>query len=341
MEKCPQLLDLIPQDREWVLKNRTGVKGERGPESSEEKKLELRLGLGPPGEGNAWINKSNIREDHPLFDFGYFPNTASANRGFSDTASEQQQNLSQTHKFSSTKPPFLHPQRLPVMAKEPSRPCHPSLGELQVAQKNKGFPPSAANPAGNNNNSQKRRAAPPPVVGWPPIRSFRKNLASSSSSKPISESDHQNVPPNKMVFSDKPEETSRKGMFVKINMEGVPIGRKVDLKAYGSYEHLSSAVDELFRGLLAAQRDSSPGVGNQNKQEGENAIITGLLDGSGEYTLVYEDNEGDRMLVGDVPWHMFVSTAKRLRVLKSSEASGLSVGSSSKQERMRLLSRMK
>jgi len=27
-----------------------------------------------------------------------------------------------------------------------------------------------------------------------------------------------------------------------------------------------------------------------------------LLDGSREYTLVYEDNEGDRMLVGDVPW---------------------------------------
>lgn len=30
--------------------------------------------------------------------------------------------------------------------------------------------------------------------------------------------------------------------------------------------------------------------------------IGGLLDGSGEYTLVYEDHEGDRMLVGDVPW---------------------------------------
>lgn len=30
--------------------------------------------------------------------------------------------------------------------------------------------------------------------------------------------------------------------------------------------------------------------------------ITGLLDGRGDYTLVYEDSEGDRMLVGDVPW---------------------------------------
>lgn len=85
-------------------------------------------------------------------------------------------------------------------------------------------------------------------MGWPPIRSFRKNLASSSSSKPTTES--QNVVPNKTP-GDKPAETCRKGMFVKINMDGVPIGRKVDLKAYDSYEKLSSGVDELFRGLLA------------------------------------------------------------------------------------------
>ena len=35
---------------------------------------------------------------------------------------------------------------------------------------------------------------------------------------------------------------------------------------------------------------------------GEQEVITGVLNGSGEYTLVYEDEEGDQMLVGDVPW---------------------------------------
>jgi auxin-responsive protein IAA len=34
----------------------------------------------------------------------------------------------------------------------------------------------------------------------------------------------------------------------------------------------------------------------------EQEVITGVLNGSGEYTLVYEDEEGDQMLVGDVPW---------------------------------------
>lgn len=86
------------------------------------------------------------------------------------------------------------------------------------------------------------------MVGWPPIRSFRKNLASPSASKPAAES--PNAVPNKGI-NEKPVEVSRKSLFVKINMDGVPIGRKVDLTAYDSYERLSTAVDELFRGLLA------------------------------------------------------------------------------------------
>lgn len=87
-------------------------------------------------------------------------------------------------------------------------------------------------------------------MGWPPIRSFRKNLASGSSSKLASDSEA--VVENKSSDS-KPKESSSKTMFVKINMDGIPIGRKVDLKAYDSYEKLSYAVDELFRGLLAGE----------------------------------------------------------------------------------------
>ncbi|KAI3777867.1 hypothetical protein L1987_47670 [Smallanthus sonchifolius] len=151
-----------------------------------------------------------------------------------------------------------------------------------------------------------KRSAPAPVVGWPPVRSFRKNIASSSS-KP--------APAKKEKMVD----SCQKGFFVKINMIGVPIGRKVDLNAYDSYEKLFVAVDQLFRGLLAAQNDTSGGRVNGNHEHDK--AITGLLHGNGEYSLVYEDNEGDRMLVGDVPWHMFVSSVKRLRVIKSSEIS--------------------
>jgi auxin-responsive protein IAA len=42
--------------------------------------------------------------------------------------------------------------------------------------------------------------------------------------------------------------------------------------------------------LRAAQRDPAAA-------DGKLLAIAG-----GEYTLVYEDDEGDKMLVGDVPW---------------------------------------
>ncbi|KAG2315780.1 hypothetical protein Bca4012_066631 [Brassica carinata] len=173
-----------------------------------------------------------------------------------------------------------------------------------------------------------KRTAPGPVVGWPPVRSFRKNLASTSSSKLGNESSLGGQV-NKSGDGEKQVKPSkREGMFVKINMDSVPIGRKVDLDACSCYEQLSFAVDKLFRGLLAAQRDTSGG-------EGEEKPIIGLLDGNGEFTLTYEDNEGDKMLVGDVPWDMFISSVKRLRVIKSSEISSALRFGCSKQQKMR------
>lgn len=331
-EACPKLLDLISKDREWLVERDE----QRSHGSSEEKKLELRLG--PPGED--WVFNENLQNnirdrDESLLSLGYFSSMASSthntNNGCQTPWSSSGYQVKTQQTQQQTKASFLQfspnttPQSLPAMGKESSQPCCTKVVDLQTGE-SKGFSSASGNTAVPN--SSQKRTAPGPVVGWPPIRSFRKNLASNSSSKPAPES---NVVPNK-VASKKQVESCRKGLFVKINMDGVPIGRKVDLNAYDSYEKLSSAVDELFRGLLAAQRDSSTDA-IQNKPEEERAI-TGVLDGSGEYTLVYEDNEGDRMLVGDVPWHMFVSTVKRLRLLKSSEISTLSLGSSKQQKNL-------
>nr|WMX21257.1 growth hormone co-receptor AUX/IAA family protein IAA16R [Echinochloa crus-galli var. zelayensis] len=165
---------------------------------------------------------------------------------------------------------------------------------------------AAANARAKPSNGFKARpAAAAPVVGWPPVRAFRRNLASSSSNPPSSQRGKDSTGAAKAV-----DGASNKGLFVKINMDGVPIGRKIDLRAHAGYDTLSAAVDHLFRGLLAAQASG-----------GEQEVITGVLNGSGEYTLVYEDEEGDQMLVGDVPWQMFISTARRLRVLRSADLS--------------------
>ncbi|CAN6927862.1 unnamed protein product [Brassica oleracea] len=180
--------------------------------------------------------------------------------------------------------------------------------------------PNYFSPSTTNKTTSQKRTAPGPVVGWPPVRSFRKNLTNGSSSKLGNESTSNDVLLKNQKRDDgngpeKPMQPKRQGgLFVKINMHGVPIGRKVDLSAHNSYQQLSFTVDKLFGGLLAAQRESSS-FGEEEKP------ITGLLDVNGEYTLTYEDNEGDKMLVGDVPWHMFVSSVKRLRVIKTSEIS--------------------
>nr|KYP54136.1 Auxin-responsive protein IAA26 [Cajanus cajan] len=276
---------------------------QRNHKSSEERKLELRLG--PPGEEspNESIKKCNRERNESSLTLGYFstqkisssdkpgPGGAMLPSAWPSTSYHQHQ--------PKAKASFLQLQSCPknmiVMGKDVPQLC---------CVENKTFSPSSANTAVS------KRTASGPVVGWPPIRSFRKNIASGSTSKlPSGSHQHQHVVKDKVAGKN-----SGKGLFVKINMDGVPIGRKVDINAYDSYEKLSSAVDELFRGLLvelnlshvgssscySGQRDSCAG-GNQNKEE-EKKANTGLLVGSGEYTLVYEDNEGDRMLVGDVPW---------------------------------------
>lgn len=62
------------------------------------------------------------------------------------------------------------------------------------------------------------------VVGWPPVRSFRKNIMSQKSNN----------------------EESEKAAFVKVSMDGAPYLRKVDLKLYMSYQELSDALAKMF-----------------------------------------------------------------------------------------------
>lgn len=350
-ESCPKLLDLIPKDTKLVGNNREGDEKRHGCGSDDSKKLELRLGL-PGEEGRS--NQNNLlknkyvrqKEESQVLSLSYFspykrsqdqkqaglsnsphlPRTLWPCSGYQPQPQPQPQPQQKHHHHHYSASPFAQyqtgPKGLPVMPKE-SQPSYTRIVNLQNAEK-KAFSPASANTAVPN--SSQKRAAPAPVVGWPPVRSFRKNLASTSSAKPASEP--SSAIPSKPANEKPATENSKKGLFVKINMDGVPIGRKVDLNAYDSYEKLASAIDELFRGLLAAQRDSCTG-GSENKQK-EEKLITGLLDGSGKYTLVYEDNEGDRVLVGDVPWPMFVSTVKRLRVLKSSDLPTLNCGGSKK-----------
>ncbi|KAL9273075.1 Auxin-induced protein 22D-like protein [Drosera capensis] len=111
------------------------------------------------------------------------------------------------------------------------------------------------------------------VIGWPPIRSYRKNTIQAKKTE---------------------VEEGGSGMYVKISMDGAPYLRKIDLRLYCGYAQFLKVVQDLFK----------------------------LKVGSG-HVPTYEDKDGDWMLVGDVPWEMFITSCKRLRIMKGSDANGL------------------
>ncbi|CAI0464132.1 unnamed protein product [Linum tenue] len=141
------------------------------------------------------------------------------------------------------------------------------------------------------------------VVGWPPIRSFRKNSLATLS-KNTEEVDGK---------------AGASALYVKISMDGAPYLRKVDLRNYSAYKELSLALEKMFSCFTIGQCGSHGTSGREMLTESK---LKDLLHGS-EYVLTYEDKDGDWMLVGDVPWEMFIETCKRMRIMKGSDAIGL------------------
>ncbi|PIM97644.1 hypothetical protein CDL12_29885 [Handroanthus impetiginosus] len=92
-------------------------------------------------------------------------------------------------------------------------------------------------------------------------------------------------------------------IYVKVSMDGAPFLRKIDLSNHKGYSDLVVAIEELF-GCF--------GVGEALK-DSDNC----------EYVPIYEDKDDDWMLVGDVPWEMFIESCKRLRIMKRSDAKGI------------------
>uniref|UniRef100_A0A5B7B4T1 Auxin-responsive protein n=2 Tax=Davidia involucrata TaxID=16924 RepID=A0A5B7B4T1_DAVIN len=137
--------------------------------------------------------------------------------------------------------------------------------------------------ASDANNGDQDHAPPTKaqIVGWPPVRSYRKNC-----------------------FQQKKTDTDASGMYVKVSMDGAPYLRKIDIKVYKSYPELLKALEDMFKCTF----------GMYSEREGYNGS---------DFAPTYEDKDGDWMLVGDVPWEMFITSCKRMRIMKGSEAKGL------------------
>ncbi|XP_073013462.1 auxin-responsive protein IAA25-like [Typha latifolia] len=146
----------------------------------------------------------------------------------------------------------------------------------------------------------------PAVVGWPPVCTFRRNLVSTHQTKSAMDSAGSTKSSN---TTERNSPVNRPTMFVKVHMQGFVVGRKVNLMAHDSYDSLSFALRNMFSNYLSIN------------EEEEDAAEPDLV-------LLYEDHEGDRMLVGDVPWDLFIASVKRLYIIpkpKPKENAGKSV----------------
>ncbi|CAN1137068.1 Auxin-induced protein 22D [Linum perenne] len=178
---------------------------------------------------------------------------------------------------------------------ETSTTSSPTITLLTTTSNNKRSSPEASsvdesrsqsNSSASNVDDGDRDSIPPPakaqVVGWPPIRSYRKSC----------------------LQQKKNESSSSAGMYVKVSMDGAAYLRKIDVKMYKSYDELLTGLENMFKLRF----------GEYSEREGYNGS---------DFAPTYQDKDGDWMLVGDVPWEMFIGSCKRLRIMRGSEARGL------------------
>ncbi|XP_019098781.1 PREDICTED: auxin-responsive protein IAA10-like [Camelina sativa] len=166
------------------------------------------------------------------------------------------------------------------------------------------------------------------AIGWPPLRTYRINSLVNQAKSLVTEGTlSSDIPKDTTkigVVAAKKDDDSfiksiRTSMLVKVTMDGVIIGRKVDLNALESYEALAKTLEQMFFQIPSSVTGSNTQVSKKIKE----TQACKLLDGSSEYIITYQDKDGDWMLVGDVPWQMFLGSVKRLRIMKTSSETGV------------------
>ncbi|XP_010523816.1 PREDICTED: auxin response factor 18-like isoform X2 [Tarenaya hassleriana] len=85
----------------------------------------------------------------------------------------------------------------------------------------------------------------------------------------------------------------------KVQMQGMAVGRAVDLTVLRSYEELIEELEKMFE-------------------------IEGEIRARDKWAVVFTDDEGDMMLVGDDPWNEFCKMAKKICIYSSEEVKKMS-----------------
>ncbi|GBG85126.1 Aux/IAA family protein [Chara braunii] len=101
-------------------------------------------------------------------------------------------------------------------------------------------------------------------------------------------------------------------------MEGWPIGRRISLREHYNYEGLSTTLRHMFEFMIPAEQRYWIRPGCHPPCNSLNALPG--------HVIAYEDADGDLMLAGDIPWEHFVTTAKRIKIVQTSQYFGRGPG---------------
>ncbi|KAM1402211.1 hypothetical protein ACFX2I_010986 [Malus domestica] len=88
--------------------------------------------------------------------------------------------------------------------------------------------------------------------------------------------------------------------YVKVNMDGLVIGRKVCIPDHSGYSSLAFQLEDMF-----------------GRQSGSGLRL--FQDGS-EFLLFYKDRDDNWRTVGDVPWKEFVECVTRMKIARKNQA---------------------
>nr|GEY27980.1 auxin response factor 9-like [Tanacetum cinerariifolium] len=86
----------------------------------------------------------------------------------------------------------------------------------------------------------------------------------------------------------------------KVQMQGIAVGRAVDLTALKGYDELINELEEMFE-------------------------TKGELHPRNQWEIIFTDDEGDMMLMGDHPWEEFCSMVKRILICSSQDVKKMKV----------------
>ncbi|XP_008776920.2 auxin response factor 2A-like [Phoenix dactylifera] len=112
---------------------------------------------------------------------------------------------------------------------------------------------------------------------------------------------HQHCPQTAKEVQSKLQGGSSRSC-TKVHKQGIALGRSVDLAKFNCYDELIAELDQMF------------------EFEGE------LMAPNKNWLIVYTDDEGDMMLVGDDPWLEFCSMARKIYIYTRDEVQNMNPG---------------